>query len=781
MKKEKFSFSAVLFIKPILLLGLLGMLFFFAACSDDSDGTEYLFDREILEMSVLNTCAENSKETSCIRLRFRYPIETEDLEQFLVWIDTTVIDDTTRSVSSSAKNNATLEIPFPKETSNSFDTLDLTEELKEYSDRDSVQVAIWPEYSDSEDPGAVQRIFVHFGDNMAPAIVSIQDSVWSNGAAFDWSRPTDQVDYYAPENISGPIAGYNVVVYALNESENIKDLKVSVQHNGKLDSIGETFYFRNARFRARHDSVWLDSDLSDESEKRYLRLAVIDGEGFSETDSLNRYRLVLSGLKPESRYTIGITAFDSSGNYSGASSSAEMNQMFITTDKVAPVMPTSLYFIEDSLNPGMARLDSNNRVRLFWSRSVDPFKENHGIVEDSVLAFPDTCYEFFCYRGVESYEIDRLLDGEWVRLNEAGGKSEERYLKYYEVSSDTMQESKYGTFVTDTIRWVSPGDTLILRIRSVDSSGYYSRALIDTVNVSPGPNADLNCPPGFLPISLGDTVRFCMERFEHADSSGAFMTNLLHSEALDVCESISASGFEVSLCGERDWELVCLTNGISSYGVIEENVSASEYLYTNCNVATNDSISAASINTRNYKCANASGVRDLPGQYQEWVLGKSTDSLEMLKGSSYRSYDGLDRESIALCTNRFFPFYTRKAYVKDTTVYLYRSGTVVDTSLVEDTTRTLYKKLMQKDFRDSLQFFAVKNPANGEIVGYDYAPLKEYRQGGEAFLEKLAGNMEYEPDHIEVVFFLNGSVPYKKVGAFYKNVSIGFRCCAYPQ
>ena len=73
------------------------------------------------------------------------------------------------------------------------------------------------------------------------------------------------------------------------------------------------------------------------------------------------------------------------------------------------------------------------------------------------------------------------------------------------------------------------------------------------------------------------------------------------------------------------------------------------------------------------------------------------------------------------------------------------------------------------------------NPATGEIVGYDYAPLQEYRKGGEKWLKNLAGNMEYEPDRIEVVFLLGGNTPYKKVAAFYKNSSIGFRCCAYPE
>lgn len=769
-------------IRRLFALLLLPLLAFsvvpFFACSDGSSGTEYAFDREILEMKVLRSCKDASSTESCYRVVFRYPIETAKLTQFLVWIDTTVINDTTRSVSKHAKANPTLTIPYVAAAGSYYDTLDVTENVKEFLGYDSLQVAIWPEYSGSGDDGQVQRVFLHFGDDQAPAIVTLQDSVFMDGAVFDWARPTDQVDFYSPEVLNGPIAGYNIVIYAIDEKEDISKTKVTIVRAGGVDSTGGKYYLRNHRYKTKNDSVWLDTTSSGET--RYLRLAIPDGEGFSDVDSLNRFRLVLRGLKSESRYTIGITSYDSSGNYSGSIVSAEYNQMFITTDKVAPRMGTKLFFFEDSLNSGFARLDSNNRVRIFFSKSIDPFLDNGHIREDSVLVVPDTCVEFLCYRNVRAYQVDRYIGSDWVRLTEAGGEVANRYKDLYVASADTFKWADFGNFAVDTIRWVSPGDTLILRVRSIDSSGYYSRALIDTILVSNADTSGLVCPDGFLPVTT-DSSSFCMERFEHRDSTGAFMADLLHSEAEEACEAVSASGFKVTLCKERDWELACLSGGTSSYGVIEEEtLAASEYLYTNCNVATGDSAGAADIAKRSYKCASKSGLRDLPGQYQEWVLGRSEDTLELLKGSSYRPYDGLDRESISLCTNRFFPFYTRKNYVKDTTVYLYRSGAVVDTSFVLDTARTLYKTLTQKDFKDTLQFFAVINPASGKTVGYDYAPIAEYRNGGDAWLKEVAGNMEYKPDHVEVVFMLNGTKPYKGVSAFYKNSAISFRCCAYP-
>jgi uncharacterized protein YccT (UPF0319 family) len=86
--------------------------------------------------------------------------------------------------------------------------------------------------------------------------------------------------------------------------------------------------------RAIKDSIWVDETSQSDNVKNYMRIAVLDGKGFDfDLVDANRFRLIIEGLQPESRYTIGITAYDSSGNDSGndGSETVENNQLFITT------------------------------------------------------------------------------------------------------------------------------------------------------------------------------------------------------------------------------------------------------------------------------------------------------------------------------------------------------------------------------------------------------------------------------------------------------------------
>ena len=529
--------------------------------------------------------------------------------------------------------------------------------------------------------------------------------------------------------------------------------------------------------------MWVDTVAhSSDTKKNDLRIAIFDGKGYNTEDpDSNIFRLIIKGLRSESEYSVGYYSWDSSGNRSGTDGNTAAYEVFSTTDSVAPLMPTKLYTIEDTLYPGMARLDSNNRLRIFWNQSIDPYTKDHGVVADTVLVIPDTCLKTLCYDVVQTYQVeywDRIAK-QWVPYSKKLDESD-RYGTMYSISGDTMKVSSVGTFVTDTIRWVAPGDTLVLRIRSVDKSGYYSVALIDTVYVSPGMLAkELECPEGFVAVQASDSLKFCMERMEHQDDSGKFVTNVLHSEALAACEAVSASGFTVSLCNERDWELVCLSGGTLAYGVIQDTVQVSDFLFRDCNVATNDSASAADVSKRNSHCMNPMGVRDLPGQYQEWVRGRSEDSIAVIKGGSYRVMNGIDLESQALCTNRSFPVFTRLDYTTDS-VYLYREGTKIDTVFQADTSRTLFKVLTQKDFKDSLQFFDVQD-SNGNSIGTDYALYSEYRKGGDAWLDTLANGLKYVPSEIKVVFLTGEKVPYRLAASFYKSSTIGFRCCAYPE
>lgn len=744
-----------------------------ASCSDTSNGDDYRFERAVQDLSILRSCAAKTDTVnSCYRLRWRIPIETQNLIRFHVWVDTLVVGDSAKKVPSGATEKS-IKIPF-ENPEVLYDTLDLTEHVEDYLQRDSLAIAIWSEYGDES--GDIQHIYVHFGDDLPPSLVTISDSTWTTGVAIDWSRPTDQYDYYAPESLSGPIAGYNILLWAEDSTQDIRNAKVRIFHDGKTDSTGSDIFRRHHRFRYTHDSLWMDTTST--SGKNYLRLAVIDGKGFDfSSDSANRYRMIVEGLYPESNYTIGIIAWDSAGNASGTGS-VETNQLFMTTDGIAPLMGNSLRFYPDSADPEKARLDSN-RVFIFWPRSVDPYTDSSGIVADSLIHLPVDCFEGFCYRNVKSYDVELWNGVSWEKATGAGGLSDTKYQTSYAQSGDSMIVSATGAFVVDTIRWTLPGDTLILRIRAIDSSGFYSKALIDTLFVSNGPEADLNCPEGFVPVRTNDSTRFCIERFEHLNADGTFDHGVLYSEAVAGCEAVSASEFTVSLCKSQDWKAACLAQGRTSYGVIEEtDFSAAEFLYRNCGVGTDDSTSATDISKRDKLCASPDGIRNLSGGFQEWVMGPDT-LPHVLRGSSYVYYTGESRESLSKCTTYFIPNRTRVAYTRDS-VYLYREGSKIDTSFVQDTSRTLYKILTQKDFTDTIQFFKVSS-ADGDSLGEDYAPLSEYRKGGETWLKELSGNLKYEPVRTETAFLTGKTVAYRGAAAFYTDPSISYRCCAYPR
>lgn len=747
-----------------------------SACSDDDDGTDYPFDREVMDMSVLHSCGPKADSgSSCYQIRFRYPYEKDRLEAIYVWLDLDVVNDTSRSVSSSQLDKADLVYEYSGKK-DEYDTIDLTSLLGDYVEKkkyDTLWVAIFCKYSKG-DPGAVQHTFLLLTDDSPPSPVTLRDSIWTTGAWFEWHRPTDQTDFYSPAEISGPIFGYNVVLSTMDEDEDLRRLKLKVT-GPATDTV------RHARIRYYHDSLFVDSVSHSSKHKNSLHFVILDGAGFDvDSDSANLFRLSIEGLKAESRYSISVISFDSSGN-----SSAEVRADTIsTTDLIAPIMPSVIVTLEDTLfsGTGLARLDSNNRLLVFWSRSVDPLVADHGIKADSVLVFPRGCGYSTCYDSVAFYEVMRYnpYEDTWDSVSFAGGGSS-HYVKEYDWDEGEMVVVDGGRFVVDTIRWVSPGDTIILRIRSRDASGYYSRALIDTIFVSPGAiSSELECPDGFVAVAASDTNKFCMERFEHRDEAGEFVRNVLHSEAVAACEAMSADGFTVGLCKERDWELVCLSGGSLAYGVIQDDtISASMSLFKSCGVSTNDSVSALDVSKRDFRCVNPMGVRDLPGQLQEWVMGRSEDSVAVVKGSSYKMFDGLDRETLSQCTNRSFPYFTRVGYTVDT-VYLYREGTKVDTVFEADTSRTLYAKLTKKDFKDSLQFFDVQD-SSGNSVGVDYVPYAEYKKGGKEWLKEISNGLVYVPDHIEKVFFTGEKVAYRAASSFYKSPSIGFRCCAYPE
>ena len=116
------------------LLLLAGVLLLAVSCSDEEEGTEFLFDREVMELSVLQSCADENDTSACYRLRFRLPYEKEHLAYIHVWLDTTVIDDTSKAVTSKQIEKATKSISYGENITKLYDTLDLTELVQEYLD-----------------------------------------------------------------------------------------------------------------------------------------------------------------------------------------------------------------------------------------------------------------------------------------------------------------------------------------------------------------------------------------------------------------------------------------------------------------------------------------------------------------------------------------------------------------------------------------------------------------------------------------------------------------------
>jgi formylglycine-generating enzyme required for sulfatase activity len=207
------------------------------------------------------------------------------------------------------------------------------------------------------------------------------------------------------------------------------------------------------------------------------------------------------------------------------------------------------------------------------------------------------------------------------------------------------------TLFLDTARYLSPGGTYRLFVRAVDSSGYVSEA--DSITVSttaavfPGADSSATCPPGFVAAPggsflRGDTVSadegprlqrymksFCIEPYEHRDSSGAFATRKTWEQARDACSDIASSltpSDSTWLCTEAEWERAC--EGVSpdpalTYGMQSERASGANVRFT-CNVGTGDSAMAMSAALRDPTCVSYDGVFDLAGNLAEWVLDPYT-------------------------------------------------------------------------------------------------------------------------------------------------------------
>jgi len=696
-------------------------------------------------------------------MRWRHPIEKKDLQTYYIWLDTTVVKDSVENISQAQINLASARIAYNGKGES--DSLDLTSLVKGFLERDSLHVAIWAKYSGGTS-GAVRHLFVHFGDDVPPSVVYFSDSVASKSIWINWVRPTDQQDFYSPEEISGPIAGYDINVEAMDKNENIRNATVKASLSGQSINSSDLKLFYKLKKEGR--GVVLERD--NNQNQSFLRFVLLDGKGFaSDNIQANNWKMEISGLKSEHNYKVTIVAYDSAGNQSKPE-----NRVVSTTDTIPPLIASKFWFYKDS-GDKLPRLDSN-RLVLFWPRSLDPLTSPTQIRLDSSLYIPPNYRPDIHYKEVKKYLIEQKNGADWEPIVRDFVVLEDYYNARYRLENNSMKlDTANGEFISDTLRWVLPGDTITLRIRAVDNSGYYSNAWIETIVVSKGELWQHKCPPDFVPIKMDASV-FCMEKLQHI-SGDKFERNILYEKAKEKCKDLSSEDFDVYLCTELEWNAACTAGG-SRYGVIEErNFSPDKFLFGYCGVGTGDSVSASSIVKRKKICTSGNGVRDLPGQLQEWVVSKGdSGEVPLLKGSSYAIFEGASRVELAQCKNRFTPTRIRPKYTTDT-VFLYRSGSRIDTLLSRDTLRTLHDILVPSEFEGTILIYSLTDSA-GNALGTDYVNQAEYnKRGGDKWLDVIWQGLKYEGpiEKRQALILGTESINASK---FFLDPTVGFRCCA---
>jgi hypothetical protein len=728
-----------MYLKFLGIFASVALLILFA-CSDENDNPTWPFEKTVLEIAI-------AKRPNYYLLTWRHPIDTTGLQSYYIWIDTTVVKDYEQSVSQAQKDQASKIIPYSGVRDG--DSLILTGFLNsEFLERDSLHIAIWAGYSGKEH-GVVQHKYIYFGDDIPPSVVHFSDSSSSKTIWINWMRPTDQRDFYSPEITTGPIAGYNITVQARNSNEDIRYKDLEITLDGK--TISNSNIKRFQRFRKNGRKVELH-DVAN-TELKLLRFAVIDGKGFDAGNpQVNNWQMKISGLMSESDYRVLIVAYDSSGNSSG-SEDLENGTYIKTTDAIPPLIANKFWLYRDS-GDGLTYLDSN-RLILFWPRSVDPLTSPTQIEINSALHIPASCFPGSCYREVKGYLIEQKDGNDWKIISDIKNSHARHSLQ-----GDSMIQKDNGDYVSDTLRWISPGDTVVLRMRAVDSSGAYSKAWIDSIFVSKGELWQYKCPLNFAPVKNNSDV-FCMEKLQHI-SKNTFEINVLYKEAKERCEVLGNH-----LCTEEEWNAACTSRG-SLYGVAEErDFGISDFLSAYCGVGTGNSVSAKDPEKRNRICASPDGIRDLPGQLQEWVEGKDSDGKEipLLKGSSYAIFEGALKVELAQCKNRFTPTRIRPKYTAN------------------------YDSLPQNKFKDTLLFYTLWK--NNTFLGEDYVDQAEYRRRGDSvglllngerikWLDELWKGLEYkkkEPkkEYKKPVLILGT----ESIDAanFFLDPTVGFRCC----
>ena len=598
----------------------------------------------------------------------------------------------------------------------------------------AVRWLLWAEYSDSRRPGNRISTRVYYRDVFPPEPVTVEVTAFADSALLSWNRPFDLADNLEP-NRSGRIFGYRLELSALT-----------------TDFAGRRPFFA-LREGADSSALLVDRTIVsagngtplDEGavEKRAptdeaVSVVVLDGKSWKGTSPDDeRFVVSVRNLRPGQGYRARVTPFDSLG----VTRDLDDNPMetrpadFVTTDSTKPVFNAS---------PTLSPTDRIGTYLLGFRPATDR------------------------QTGIARYEFER------VDADTLEGRAD---TVAWSVLVDTLELEGGRHYVA--LGNLVPGVVVSLGLAARDSSGHLSDR-VDTVFSLP-PKSALACPAGMVAVAGdGSSGDFCMERFEHRDGD-RFVTQVRWDEAREACKALGDGSWEADLCSEAQWTRACTEGTERKWGLLaEDEEELARLLPLECGVGSGDSSLSLSASLRSLACTTGDGVRDLPGHFQEWVVGPETDSVR-IKGGSWMRPNGSDQttiQSLAMCSSRSKGLWKRPRFAlkgNHDTLFVFFGDSV---RYAVDPKDTVMKRRVSDTLLwspgDSVQAFAVYASDSSTLLGADTLQHFPTRAG---WVEANANGLVYRAEGGPRAAFVYGE---RNVfpGAMYQHRSVGFRCCA---
>lgn len=745
-KFAQFSLLRRLYTLQFLPLFLLAVsLLIFSSCSDPQQGEEFSFERQ---PQGFRAAVEEGESGQVWVLRWEPPADIELLVAYHLWavladeegevakfIDRQTGFENDLNPSSLPAGIKLWTLPVANATSDEI-SWEIPSSIKEEVDRSglsTVRWLLWAEYSSGRMGNRISTR-VYYRDVFPPEPVVATVETYVDSAQVRWRRPFDLSDHLNPSQ-SGIIYGYRLLLVARNNTllSGVKFSPLSGFEKGDLLPNKTIIPLDGEPLTSEQITSWPARPDS-------VSLVLLDGERFdAEQYENNELGITIRGLQPLHEYVLRIIPYDSLGILRDLDDNpAEVRLVeFKTTDNSKPRFSGPFTIVRTS-TPGLyslsfnEALDAENKIVRYLFERVD---------RDTVENFSDTLRW--------AMEADELL--------------------------------KSGKVMTAPLDFLVPGVEISLSIRAVDASGYRSDP-VDTVFSVPS-TLSLVCPAGMVAVAgrkVGED--FCIERFEHRDTA-RFVTEVRWNEARQSCRDLSDGSWSVDLCSEEEWISVCKEGTERLWGVLNyQEELLPQQLLQECYVGSGDSTSSLSISKRSLRCTTGEGVRDLPGHYQEWVVGPLQDSLR-IKGGSWMRAAGADQstiQSLASCVSYSKGIWVRPKFVLRSThdtLFVLGDSTRFslnrkDSLLMRRVTDTLFWTP-----GDSVQPYAIyASSAATQPLGSDTLRHYPTKPG---WVEAHSNGLDYRAVGKPLPAFFLGE---RKIdpGLLYQHRTVGFRCCAKP-